>query len=52
MESIIEYKPEIPPTDITLTPSQNRSIFGVKFLDWMVDFTYHINIWRRMWERN
>lgn len=35
MNEIIEYIPDLPPTDLTLLPTQNRSMLGVMGLDWI-----------------
>lgn len=35
MNEIIEYTPDIPLTDKTLLPAQNRSMFGEITLDWI-----------------
>jgi hypothetical protein len=52
MNTLIEYQPEIPPTDLTLAPWQNEAMLAVEWEDWTFDFTYHLNTWRREWERN
>jgi len=49
MIELYEYTPEVPPTDLTLLPFQNRSVFGERFVDWL---PYHIFYMPKRWGWN
>lgn len=48
MNTVVEYIPDLPPTDLMLLPAQNRAMLGERFTDWdryLLPFDFH-KYWR------
>ena len=45
MNNLVEYDVDLPPTDLAMTPKQNRAVFGERFVEWLPDLPLNFKWW-------